>query len=207
MGKVLDRRENRQRKGDALMFTSEEWTKTTECIAGLYPKWSLTDEQARVFRDQFHPLEQGSLREAVKRLWIEDKFGGSSPNPGKLKTMYDRVRAEQHAVAESHRQQKQIEDDYDWESIRRSHENILRKVLLAGVAACSAAANVIRSGVGRWGLIRPARCEGDDPNKWSTMMQAAVLYEIENPTHAKEGEENDDTPTSTVSDGGGLTGT
>ena len=188
------------------MFTSDEWTLTTECIAGLYPKWSLTDEQARAFRERFQALHQDSLREAVKRLWIEDKFGGSSPNPGKLGAMYGRVRDEGEAVARAGASREQVGANVDWDDVRRNHENILRKVLMAGVSVCSLAANMIRSGAGRWGWIRPQRCEGDDPNRWSTMMQAAVLYEIENPTEsAKEGDD-EKTDARPLFHGDGLTG-
>ena len=81
----------------------DEWSKTKDVIAGLYPKWSLTTEQASVFRDEFMPLRQDVLRDAVKRLRIEDKYGAGSLNNGKLKAMYSRVMQEKDSVAGENR--------------------------------------------------------------------------------------------------------
>lgn len=161
-----------------------QWNQTKEVIIGLYPKWNLTVEQATAFREAFQPLWQPALREAVRRLWLEDKFGSGTLNPGRLKAMYGRVRAESEAV--QHAAAPSPDTEANPEEIRQSHENLLRRVLMAPVAAVAAASDLIRGGVGRWGWIRPQKSGGNDPTEWSAMMRSAVMYEIENPS-AMEG--------------------
>ncbi len=180
------------------MYDTDGWADTKEVIVGLYPKWNLTSEQASAFRDEFQPLYQEALREAVRRLWLEDKFGSGTLNPGRLKAMYGRVRSEREAAHRS--ADPDPGDTLDYEDIRRSHENMLRRVLMSPVAAVNSAADIIRKGIGRWGWIRPKRNEGNDPTKWSDMMRSAVMYEIENPST-----EAGDATDSTVS--GGLLST
>ncbi len=171
----------------------DEWSKTKDVIAGLYPKWSLTTEQASVFRDEFMPLRQDVLRDAVKRLWIEDKFGAGSLNNGKLKAMYSRVMQEKDSATDENR--AYVEDEVSYEEIERDHEAIHRSVLLSDVEDVIAAAERIRKGYGRWGYISFNKCEGSNPSGWSAMMQSAVLYEIENPS-LPDGVVKDDTPPS-----------
>lgn len=175
----------------------DEWSQTKDVIVGLYPKWSLTTQQASVFRDEFMPLRQDVLREAVKRLWVEDKFGAGSLNNGKLKAMYTRVRQEKEAAFNE--RDDEHEDEVDWKDVKEDHEAILRRVLLSDVNSVMAAADRIRNGFGRWGYMRPQMCEGSNPSNWSAMMQSAVLYEMENPS-VPDGVVKDDTLPSEVFD-------
>jgi len=159
---------------------TDNWAQTKDVIIGLYPKWNLTVEQAKAFREEFQPLWQPALREAVRRLWLEDKFGSGTLSPGRLKAMYGRVRAENEAVQRG--PDPDPEREPDREEIRQSHEHLLRRVLLAPISAVTAAAQRIREGAGRWGWIRPQKSDGDNPTKWSAMMRSAVMYEMENPS-------------------------
>lgn len=163
-----------------MFYNAEEWAKTRETIIGLYPKWNLTGDQATVFREQFQKMHQPTLREAVKQLWLEDKFSNTSLNPGKLRAMYGRVRAENEAAAQ--RRKPESSEEYDWDEINNSRQNALRQVLMAPIAAVSAAADTVRRGIGRWAMLRPQQSSGNDPTQWSAMMRAAVLYEMDNPS-------------------------
>lgn len=163
---------------------TDAWAQTKDVIIGLYPKWNLTIEQAKAFREEFQPLWQPALREAIRRLWLEDKFGKGTLSPGRLKAMYGRVRAQSEAA---HRASAHTPDDeVDYGDIKLSHENLLRRVLMAPISAVTAAAQRIREGVGRWGWIKPQKNEGDNPTKWSAMMRSAVMYEMENPSTEAE---------------------
>ncbi len=160
----------------------EDWNETKSTIVGLYPKWNLTVEQAKAFREEFQSMKQDVLREAVKRLWLEDKFSNTSLNPGKLKAMYHKVRSENERAAAG--PSDASETEYPWEEaeIAESHEALLRRLLLAPVTSVRSAAATIRSGIGRWGWIRPKKSGGDNPIEWSAMMRSAVMYEMENPS-------------------------
>ena len=187
------------------MFTSEKWSETKELIIGLYPKWNPTVEQAGLFRDKFSPLDQSAVQEAVKRMWLEDKFGSGQLSPGKLMVMYGKIKDEMAAVHQSHVEMG-AEVSLEQERAMREceEEASLRKILMLPIDVVRLAASKICRGLGRWSMFSKIRVDSENPNEWSFMGKCAVLYEIENPTDEggtdanPEGNETrvDPTPTS-----------
>ena len=170
------------------MFYSDKWDDTKEVIVGLYPKWTPTGEQAKIFRDRFAPLDQSALQEAVKRMWLEDKFGSGQLSPGKLRARYRIIKDE---IAASFNGSQQQEDVYDEQAERQEIDQqnsaCLRKLLLLPFDQVKAAAAKVLSGLGRWTMFSKISVGSDNPSDWSFMGRCAVLYEIENPTEDKEG--------------------
>jgi hypothetical protein len=166
------------------MFYNEKWGETKELIIGLYPKWKPTEDQARLFREKFSPLDQAAVQEAVKRMWLEDKFGSGQLSPGKLKAKYGIIKDEMAAVFDSKSREDSYGQDRDLEDadIQEQEDACLTRLLMLPFDQVKKAAAKILAGLGRWSMFARIRVDSDNPSDWSFMGKCAVLYEIDNPS-------------------------
>lgn len=170
------------------MFYSDKWDETKELIVGLYPKWTPTEEQAKIFRDRFAPLDQSALQEAIKRMWLEDKFSSGQLSPGKLKARYRIVKDEIAASFNGTQHQDDVQDERaERQEIDMQNEDCLRRLLLLPFDQVKSAAAKVLAGLGRWKMFSKISVGSDNPADWSFMGKCAVLYEVENPTEEQEG--------------------
>mgnify|MGYP003647952550 CR=1 FL=1 len=166
------------------MFYSEKWAETKELVIGLYPKWKPTEDQAKLFREKFSPLDQAAVQEAIKRMWLEDKFGSGQLSPGKLMSKYRIIKDEMAAVYDSKSRDNAYGQDGDLEDgDRQAQEDAcLRRLLMLPFDQVRKAAARILTGLGRWSMFSKIRVDSDNPSDWSFMGKCAVLYEIDNPS-------------------------
>ena len=54
--------------------TIDDWNDTWTLITGLWPKWQPTEQQRQLWEDELRPMQQASLRKAIKQCATNSKW-------------------------------------------------------------------------------------------------------------------------------------